>query len=96
MEIEYDCAKNDRNITERGLSFDLARHMIWAEALVIKDLRKDYEETRYQALGPIQGRLYVLVFTIRDTVLRIISLRKANAREVAKYEKAKSRTDGCR
>ena len=93
MEIEYDPAKNDRNIAERGLSFALAWDMNWDAALVIQDLRKDYAETRYQALGPIQGRLYVLVFTIRDTALRIISLRKANAREVAKYEKAKSRID---
>lgn len=90
MEIEYDSAKNERNVADRGLSFELVRHLDWNEALVVEDVRKDYEEPRFQALGPIQGRLYMLVFTIRGKALRIISLRKANAREVAGYEKAKS------
>jgi len=90
MEIEYDPAKNDRNVAGRGLSFELVRRLDWNETLVVEDVRKDYEEPRFQALGPIQGRLYLLVFTIRGRALRIISLRKANAREVAGYEKAKS------
>lgn len=41
-----------------------------------------------QALGKINGRLHMVVFTVRGESLRIISLRKANAREVARYEKA--------
>jgi uncharacterized DUF497 family protein len=44
--------------------------------------RKDYGETRYAALGPIEGRLHCVCFTIRGNKLRIISLRKANEREV--------------
>ncbi|WP_298014577.1 BrnT family toxin [uncultured Castellaniella sp.] len=93
MEIEYDPIKNDRNVIDRGLSFELARHLEWNETLVVADVRRDYAEPRFQALGPIQGRLYVLIFTIRGAALRVISLRKANAREVAGYEKAKSGTD---
>jgi uncharacterized DUF497 family protein len=93
MEIEYDPNKHDRNVIDRGLSFELARHLEWNETLVVADVRRDYAEPRFQALGPIQGRLYVLIFTIRGAALRVISLRKANAREVAGYEKAKSGTD---
>jgi uncharacterized DUF497 family protein len=42
------------------------------------------------AMGEIEGRLHVLVYTKRGQTLRIISLRRANKREVKRYEKAKS------
>ncbi|WP_323018616.1 BrnT family toxin [Castellaniella sp.] len=89
MEIEYDPAKNVRNIADRGLSFECVRGLDWNKTLVVRDRRKDYTESRFQALGPIQGRLHVVVFTIRGVALRVISLRKANVREVARYEKAR-------
>lgn len=89
MDIEFDSAKNERNITQRGISFELAHSLDWNRSIVAKDIRHDYEETRFQALGPINGRLYMMVFTIRGDALRIISLRKANSREVSRYEKAK-------
>lgn len=88
MDIIYDAAKNDRNIAERGLSFALVRRLDWNRAIVVEDARHDYGETRFQALGNIDGRLHMVVFTVRGESLRIISLRKANAREVARYEKA--------
>ncbi|MFQ1083777.1 BrnT family toxin [Bordetella trematum] len=90
MDIAYDPAKNDKNIAERGLSFELAHGFEWNSALVIEDARQDYSEVRYQALGKIEERLYMLVFTVRDEAIRVISLRKANSREVARYEKAQS------
>ncbi|WP_322999170.1 BrnT family toxin [Castellaniella sp.] len=90
MEIEYDPVKNAQNVVDRGLSFELARHLDWREALVVADVRRNYAESRFRAMGPIQGRLYVLIFTIRGVRLRVISLRKANAREVAQYEKTRS------
>lgn len=89
MDIEYDPAKNERNIAVRGLSFELARSFDWNHALVVEDIRREYPEARFQAFGSITDRLYVLVFTIRGSSLRILSLRKANAREIARYEKAK-------
>lgn len=69
----HDPAKNDRNIAERGLSFELAHDFDWNSALVIEDARQDYSETRYQALGTIDGRLYMLVFTVRGEAIRVIT-----------------------
>ena len=40
---------------------------------------------RFVATGLLGTRLYVLVYTLRETVVRIISLRKANPREVKRY-----------
>ncbi|KCV52750.1 PF04365 family protein [Bordetella bronchiseptica 7E71] len=67
---------------------ELVRGFEWASAPVVEDAPQAYAETRYQALGKIDGRLHMVVFTVRGESLRIISLRKANAREVARYEKA--------
>ena len=49
------------------------------------DRRRAYGETRMIALGPIQGRAHVLVYTRRGAHIRVISLRKANDREVQLY-----------
>jgi len=87
MKIEFDAAKNQKNITERGIGFNLAVNFDLATAKIWQDTRKDYGEARYIALGYIGDRLYSMVFTVRGDVLRVISLRKANSREVKSYER---------
>ncbi len=87
IEIEYDPTKNQQNIKGRGLSFDLAINFDWDTAIVLEDTRKDYGEPRYSAIGFIESRLYVLVFTPRNEAIRVISLRKSNDREVKRYDK---------
>jgi uncharacterized protein len=86
MEIEFDSEKNEKNIRERGISFERAVGFNLATAKIWLDTRKNYGEARYIALGYIDERLYSLVFTVRNDVLRVISLRKANHREVRNYE----------
>jgi len=81
MQIEYDPAKNVRNIEQRGLSFELALAFDWAGADIRPDTRHDYGEQRFQATGFIGEKLYRLVFTWRGEKARIISLRRANKRE---------------
>ena len=87
MKIEFDSTKNEKNILERGISFELAADFNLATAKIWPDARKDYAEARYIALGYIGERLFSMVFTVRGDILRIISLRKANKREVRNYEK---------
>lgn len=86
MGIVFNLAKSARNVVERGFSFERAAEFEWDTALVVADSRKDYGEQRYQALGQIEGRLYVLVFTPRGSDVHVISLRKANRREIRRYE----------
>jgi uncharacterized protein len=88
MRIEFDAAKNPRNIEERGISFALAAEFDWTAAVVLGSDRAG--ETRYMAKCAIAGRIHVLVYTKRGQMLRIISSRRANKREVERYEKAKS------
>ena len=86
MDITYDPAKNQRNIAERGISFDKAADFDFYSANIDVDLRRDYPEVRYQALGFIGTRLHVIIFTETNTGIRVISLRKANNREQNRYE----------
>lgn len=92
MAITYDPGKNEKSIAERGISFDRASEFEWSGALVVEDTRKDYREARFQALGFIEGRLHMLVFTPRAGDTHVMSLRKANKREVKRYERTKTQS----
>jgi len=89
VEITFDPRKNERNIRERGLSFEMVEEFDFGSAIYSIDTRKDYGEVRTRALGFIGDSLYALVFTIRNGALRVISLRRANRKERNRYEKAK-------
>lgn len=94
VRIGFDPAKNATNIASRGLSFELVEQMEWTTALMVEDTRKAYGERRFQVLGFIGERLHAVVFTPRDGMVHVISLRKANSREVKRYAKThKARTD---
>jgi uncharacterized protein len=83
-------SKVSQNERERGLPFKLVEHLDWSHAVIKEDDRQDYGERRYRALGFIGERLYAVVFTPRDGNMHVISLRKANKREVKQYEEATS------
>jgi hypothetical protein len=84
MEMEFDAAKNERNLKLRGISFELAVQFDFDGALEVEQLVDG--EVRHFALGYICDRLHALVYTLRGDVLRIVSLRKANKREAMRYE----------
>lgn len=84
MKIAFDPDKNARNIRDRGSSFERAND--FGSAKFVEDLRRDYGERRYMALGRLDGRIHVLVFCEAPEGIRVISFRKANAREVKRYE----------
>lgn len=85
MKISYDNAKNTRNITERGLPFDMVADLDWSQAVIVEDDRRDYGERRFRVFGHIDERLYAAVVTFRGDAVHVISLRKANSREVKRY-----------
>lgn len=87
MNFEWDEAKSDACFRERGFDFAYAARAFFdPERLIQADTRRSYGEERYQLLGKIEQRLFVVVYTPRDDVLRIISARKANQREARHYE----------
>jgi uncharacterized protein len=87
--IEFDPVKDAENIERRGLSLELARLLFEGPFIEEQDARRDYGETRFIATGPIAelgGRLFVVVYTWLGAMRRIISFRKANEREIRKYQ----------
>ncbi len=90
MIIEFDPVKSAKNNAERGLSFERVADFEFETALFAIDDRKNYGEIRWRALGNLDGRLHALVFVEKPDGIRVISLRKANQREVRRYEQAKA------
>ena len=87
MEFEWDEAKNSACFERRGFDFAYAvRAFLDPHRIVAQDRRRDYGEDRYRLLGTVDGRAYVVVYTVRGSAVRIISARKANGKEVADYE----------
>ena len=85
MLVEFDLAKDELNLAKHGVSLALARQLDWDVALVWVDERFAYDETRMIALAPVTNTLYYVAFVERGEVRRIISLRRAERREVKHY-----------
>lgn len=87
MNFEWDEAKSETCFQERGFDFAYAARAFFDPGRLIQvDNRLSYGEERYQLMGRIEQRLFVVVYTSRHNALRIISARKANQREVKHHE----------
>ncbi|NWG38967.1 MAG: BrnT family toxin [Hydrogenophilaceae bacterium] len=87
MYFEWDEAKSEACFRERGFDFAYAASAFAdPNRIVRQDVRFGYGEDRYQLIGRIGSRLFVVIYTPRHDAIRIISARKANAREVKRYE----------
>lgn len=86
MEFEWDEGKSLASAAARGFDFAYAIGVFRdPDRLVEADARFDYGEKRFIVLGKIEGRVYVVVCTPRGGRMRVISARKANRKEVARY-----------
>lgn len=85
MRYEHDRQKLAANVANHQVWFHEADDFEWQIALVQVDARKHYGETRFQAAGLMGTRLFLMVFILRETAVRLISLRRANRREVRRY-----------
>jgi uncharacterized protein len=90
MRITFDPVKNVRNIAERLLSFDSVADLDWETAIAVEDDRRDYGERRLRVMALLGRRLHVAVITYRGDAMHVISFRKANSREVRRYEDEKN------
>jgi uncharacterized DUF497 family protein len=80
--------KEASNLARHGVPLSLASSIEWDSAVIWTDTRFEYGEPRQSGIGYIGPRLYFVVFVDRAEGRRIISLRKANAREVKRYAQA--------
>lgn len=91
MDFEWDENKNQINQKKHGVSFEEARTVFYDEqALLEYDELHSADEDRFRILGcSSKGNILLVVHCIREeTVIRIISSRKATATEKAGYERS--------
>ena len=86
MEIEFDEAKRQRILAERGLDMAESASIFAESHFQIEDLRKDYGEARFRVWGFLKGRRVSLVWTQRENKRRIITMRHAHEHEHKIYQ----------
>jgi uncharacterized DUF497 family protein len=91
LRFDWDARKNAANKRKHGVSFEDARTVFYDDrALLIEDPDENDEEDRFVLLG-ISATLRMLVvchcYREKDSLIRIISARKANRKEREDYEK---------
>lgn len=90
MTIGFDPGKDAINRDKHGLSLGDVGRGDWTTAWIALDDRRDYGEVRWYAYLPIDGRVHVVVYTERGETTWIISLRRANPREVRRYDELRN------
>lgn len=85
MDISFDPAKRARTLAERGLDFADVAEVFSGPSITGPDPRQDYGEPRMITVGLLRGRMVIVIWTPRNGMRRIISLRKANGREQRRY-----------
>ena len=86
-EDRLDPAKRQATLTERGLHFEDAAKVFAGRTLTDRDVRFAYDETRFQTVGFLDGRMVMVVWTPRGNARHVISMRKCNERERPRYQK---------
>ena len=85
MKITFDPAKRRATLEERGVDFADAAEVFAGPVLEIVDDRFDYGEERTATFGLVGKRMMTVIWTQRGDARHVISMRKANRREQARY-----------
>ena len=88
MQFEWDETKARANLDKHGLDFEDAKKVFSRPVVIAPDVRRDYGEPRYKALGELDGVVVCIAFTPRENSVRIISMRPANRKEREAYAQA--------
>ena len=86
--FEFDPEKDAINRIKHGLALLVGIYVFNGPFVEREDRRRDYGETRFEATGPIarlENRIHIVVYMWRDGKRRLISVRKANEKEVRGY-----------
>ena len=87
LDFEWDDTKAATNLAKHKVSFPfVTRVFLDPDVTVIPTIRPEDGENRYKAVGRIEGKLYVVVFVMVGATCRLISGRRANAKEDRSYD----------
>jgi len=82
--FEFDPVKSASNLDKHGIDFNTAQ-AIWSDPDLLTKPALNPSEERFIATGKIGSRIWTAVFTMRGNNIRIISVRRARAKEIANY-----------
>jgi len=84
--FEWDDEKARSNLAKHKVPFEVAK-LVFGDPQLLDEVddSMDYDEERYKAVGMIDGRVLSVVYTVRSERTRLISARKATAREEADH-----------
>jgi uncharacterized protein len=86
MQFEWDDAKAQSNLAKHGIPFDEAVAVFADPSRVDTDCTRDVDgETRRKTVGIVSDRLLTVVYTLRESRVRLISARPPSAKEVRFY-----------
>lgn len=90
--FDWDDGNVEKNWELHRVNFWEAEEVFFNEPLVVRTERKHSgDEPRFLALGQSDaGRLLFISFTVRHSLIRIISVRDMNRNEARAYERAKA------
>ncbi|RKE53690.1 MULTISPECIES: BrnT family toxin [unclassified Sphingomonas] len=87
MEISFDPVKRAWTLAERGLDFADAGKVFAGTVFEFEDERVAYPERRYSTIGMLEDRMVVVIWVDAEDGRRVVSMRKANARERTRFER---------
>jgi uncharacterized protein len=85
MDFEFDPDKSAANKIKHGIDF-VESQLLWADMNLLEVPARTDGEPRFLAIGKIGGKHWAAIYTMRGTVIRLISVRRARNEEVQFYE----------
>jgi uncharacterized protein len=87
VEFDWDPVKHERIRRDRGFGFDYVVRIFAGPTVEAIDRRHDYGEERIRAIGEIDGRVYVAIYTDRPGIRWMISAWKAGGKDLRAWQK---------
>lgn len=85
MKFEYDNNKSYINEQKHGITFEDAQ-LLWQDENLLEVPLTFADEARHLCIGKIKKKHFSAIITYRDSVIRIISVRRSRKEEIQHYE----------
>lgn len=86
MQFEFDRKKHEALLAERNIDFRYVLRIFNGPTLEADDRRSDYGERRRKAIGVVDSTHYVVIYTDRDDIRRLITAWRAGRRDRDRYD----------
>jgi len=89
MEFEFDQAKSEANRLKHGIDFVQAQEL-WKDLYALQIQAKSDTEPRFALIASMQGKVWSVFFTERNSKIRIISALRSRTNEEDLYHEGRA------